>query len=163
MRRMLVLALLLGGCGRADAPEAATGAGAELERAAVAAGLVPDPARASIVGAWARDSDRVCVVPGPGGADRIGVLVDYGEGNGCVGRGVARRSGDRIAVELGACRIDARFDGERIAFPAEVEPACERLCRGNATLAALSVAQVGASAAEASALRAPSGAPLCAG
>ncbi len=161
MRCLLALALLLGGCGRGDAPDAATGAGAELERAAVAAGLVPDPARASIVGAWARDNDRVCVVTGRGGRERIGIVLDYGQGNGCVAAGSVRRSGDRLAVDLGACRIDARFDGERIDFPAEVDEACARSCRGNASLAALAVERVSGSAAEATTLRAPSGKPLC--
>ncbi|WP_375428124.1 hypothetical protein [uncultured Sphingomonas sp.] len=162
MRRVLVLALLAGGCGQARAPEATTGAGAELERAAVAAGLVPDPVRASIVGAWARDNDRVCVVPTKAGRGRIGVVLDYGEGNDCVAAGAVRRTGDRLRVDLGACRIDARFDGERIAFPAEVDEACARFCRGNASLAALSVERVSGSAAEAATLRAPSGRLLCA-
>ncbi|HEX8384451.1 MAG TPA: hypothetical protein VF592_13890 [Sphingomonas sp.] len=162
MKRALVLTLLLGGCD-GGSPPAAASAGGELERAAVAAGLVPDPARVSIVGAWARDSDRVCVVPGGGGRERIGVVIDYGEGNGCVGAGTVRRSGDRLAIDLGACRIDARFDGERIVFPAEVDAACARSCRGNASLAALSVERVSGSAAEAATLRAPSGRLLCAG
>jgi hypothetical protein len=157
------LALLVGGCGQGDAPDAANGAGAELERAAVAAGLVPDPAASSIVGAWARDSDRMCVVPGEGGRERIGVVIDYGEGNGCVAAGTVRRSGDRLAIDLGACRIDARFDGERISFPAEIDDACARSCRGNASLAALAVERVSGSAAEAATLRAPSGRLLCAG
>ena len=161
--RVLALALIVGGCGQADAPEATTGAGDELERAAVAAGLVPDPVRASIVGAWTRDSDRMCVVPGESGSERIGVVIDYGEGNGCVGAGTVRRAGDRLAVDLGVCRIDASFDGERISFPAEIDAACARACRGNASLAALTVERVSGSVAEAATLRAPSGRQLCAG
>ena len=158
--RALPLALLLAACG--GSPERQPSAGERLEAAAVTAGLVLDPARASIFGAWARDADRVCVVPGAGGAERIGVLLDYGEGNGCVGRGTVRRTGERLALQFGDCRFDARFDGERIAFPAEVGEACGRLCRGNATLAALAVDRVSASAAEAATLRAPSGRTLCA-
>lgn len=162
MTRLLALALLLGGCGQGSAPDAATGSGAELERAAIEAGLVPDPARASIIGAWSRDNDRVCVVPGPGGRERIGIVLDYGEGDGCVAAGTVRRSDDRLDIDLGACRVDARFDGERIAFPAEVGEACARSCRGNASLAALAVERVSGSAAEAATLRAPSGRLLCA-
>lgn len=125
-------------------------------------GLAPDPERAPLVGSWAQGDDRLCVVPGEGGRERVGVLLDYGEGNGCVATGTVRRAGERLDVALGACRLDARFDGERVTFPAEVDPACDRLCRGNASLAALSVEQVGASAAEAATLRAPSGKLLCA-
>lgn len=162
MTRAAALFILLAGCEETE-PEAVESAGAKLEAAAVRAGLVPDPERVSLVGAWARDTDRVCVAPGEGGAERIGVLIDYGEGSGCVATGAVRRSGDRLDIDLGRCRFDARFDGERIAFPVEVDPACDRLCRGNATLAALTVEQVSASAAEATTLRAPSGRQLCAG
>ncbi len=157
-----MVALLLGGCGQGETPEAATGAGARLERAALAAGLIADPARASIVGAWARDSDKVCVVPAENGRERIGVVIDYGEGNGCVASGLVRRAGDRLAIDLGACKVDARFDGERIGFPAEVDGGCAKLCRGNASLAALTVERVSGSVAEGAALRAPSGRLLCA-
>lgn len=162
MTRVAALLFLLAGCGEAE-PAVAESAGAKLEAAAVSAGLVPDPERASLVGAWARDTDRVCIVPGEGGAERIGVLIDYGEVNGCVATGALRRSGERLAVELGDCRIKARFDGERIAFPAKIDPACDRLCRGAASLAAMSVDRVSGSASEAATLRAPSGRLLCAG
>lgn len=162
MTRTAALMLLLAGCERTE-PDIAASPGAKLEAAAVRAGLVPDPERTSLIGSWARDTDRICVVPGNGGRERLGVLLDYGEGNGCVATGTVRRSGDRLAVDLGGCRIDARFDGERITFPAEVDPACDRLCRGNVTLASLSVEQVSASAAEAATLRAPSGRLLCPG
>ncbi|WP_375403274.1 hypothetical protein [uncultured Sphingomonas sp.] len=162
MRYLLVPALLISGCDQASAPIAATSAGSELERAAVAAGLVPDPARASIVGAWARDNDRVCVVPSGSGRERIGVAIDYGESNGCVAAGTVRRSGDQLAIDLGRCRIDARFDGERISFPAEVDEDCGKVCLGNASLAALTVERVSGSATEAATFRAPSGRLLCA-
>lgn len=158
---LLATALLLIGCNR-DGPPVAPTPGARLEAAAIRAGLVPDPERRSVVGSWSRGNDRVCVVPGASGAERVGVLLDYGEGNGCVGSGTVRRSGETLAIDLGACRVNARFDGERITFPAQLDPACDGLCRGNATLAALSIEQVSASAAEAATLRAPSGRLLCA-
>jgi hypothetical protein len=162
MKSVVLSGLLLCGCGQGGVAEP-TSDGARLEAAAVAAGLVPDPRGVSIVGAWARDNDRLCIVPGKDGAERIGVLTDYGAGNGCVGSGAVRRSGDRLAIDLGACRIEGRVEGERIFFSAEVPEACERVCRGNATLAAFSVERVSGSAAEAATLRAPSGRSLCAG
>ncbi|PAX08482.1 hypothetical protein [Sphingomonas lenta] len=158
----VLAALLLAGCGEDRATTNTASAGAKLEAAAIEAGLVPDPERATLIGSWAADSDRVCVAPGEGGRDRIGVLLDYGEGNGCVAAGGVRRAGDRLDVDFGRCRVQARFDGERISFPASVPQDCERLCRGNATLSALSVARVSDSAAEAATLRTPSGRLLCA-
>ena len=163
MKRVVVVAaLLLAGCGRGqDAPAASGEAGARLERAAVSAGLIVDTASRSIVGAWARDTDRACVVPGVGGDDRIGVLIDYGAGQGCAASGTVRRSGDGLEVRLGECRLTARFDGGRIVFPAEVPAACDRLCSGRASLAAMTVERQSESLSEALSLRTPSGRTLC--
>lgn len=161
MSRALWLALSLAACG--SRPEAAPDtAGAQLEAAAERAGLVADPATVSLVGSWAQDTDRLCVTPIRGDRYRIGALIDYGEGQGCLASGTAERKGERVAVAFGACRFDARFDGERIVFPADLPTACDRLCTGHATLAALSVAQLSTAVSEAETLRSPSGKLLCA-
>lgn len=153
--------LLLLGCGSEPQTAAPDTAGARLEAAAEQAGLVVDPAAATLVGSWARDTDRLCVTPR--GRDRfgVGVLIDYGPGQGCVASGTVRRRGDRLTVDLGACAFDAHFDGERIAFPAELPAACDRLCTGHATLAALSVEHLSTASSEAETLRAPGGRLLC--
>lgn len=156
--RVLALALLLAGCDRA--PPADDTPGGRLEAAAVARGLVADPERGPLHGAWARDSDRVCIVPGQE-RDRIGVLIDYGEGQGCAGSGTVRRTGEELRVELGDCRFDAAFDGERIAFPPALPAACGRLCTGRTSLVALTVERVSEAVSEAATLRAPEGRLLC--
>ena len=161
MRSWIVAALLLGGCGRHDAPSQPDSPGARLEAAAVDAGLVTDPAKVSLTGAWSRDTDRVCIVPGTGGKARIGVLIDYGEGQGCAASGTVERSGGKLDLRLGSCRIAATFDGERIVFPAEVPAECDPSCAGRASLAALSVDRQSDSVSEAATLRAPSGRLLC--
>jgi hypothetical protein len=156
--------MLLAGCrGRTHATEATLSAGDRLERAAVAAGLVIDPASRSIAGAWSLDTDRACIVPAAetGGDERIGLLIDYGQGQGCAASGTVRRSGDRLDMRLGACRVTARFDGERIVFPGEVPAACDRLCTGRASLAAMTVERQSGSVAEARSLRTPKGEALC--
>ncbi|WP_298092580.1 hypothetical protein [uncultured Sphingomonas sp.] len=167
MRWLACAALLLAGCGSRETADI-TGddapAGARLEKAAIAAGLVIDPESTSLQGSWARDDDRMCIVPGDvrGGADRIGILLDYGPGNGCSATGTVRRrrSGD-LAVVLDACRFTARFDGERIVFPAELPEPCSALCTGRATLAAMSVERLSGSVAEARTLRGRNQPPLC--
>ena len=138
--------------------------GARLEAAVVAQGLVADPARATLVGSWARDTDRLCVTGNEGGEQRIGAVVEYGEGQGCSAAGTVRRSGERLRVAMGGdCRFDARFDGERISFPPELPAGCEALCSGRASLAALTVERLSASASEAATLRGRGGVPLCGG
>jgi hypothetical protein len=160
VRATLALALVLTACGSQPQPANDT-PGARLEAAAVRAGLVSDPATASLAGSWARDTDRVCVVAAPGDTFRIGALIDYGEGQGCAASGTAQRRGDRVAVTFGACRFTAQFEGDRIVFPAEVPGACDRLCKGRASLAALTVDHLSASASEAETLRTPAGKLLC--
>lgn len=162
---MLALAVLLTACGEQPAARQQS-AGARLEAAARQAGLVADPATATLAGSWARDTDRLCVLPvadGNGdGTFRIGAAIDYGEGQGCAAAGTARRRGDRVAVTFGACRFDAAFDGERIAFPAELPAACDRFCTGRASLAAMTVEHLSTSLSEAETLRSPTGTLLCA-
>ena len=159
--RALVLAILLAGCDRSQPAAAPDTPGARLEHAARSAGLVPDPDHATLIGSWAKDTDRVCVVAGPASTYRIGALVDYGEGQGCAASGTATRSGDRVDIRFGACVVRARFDGERLVFPPEIPRACEAVCVGRASLAALAVAHISESSAEAATLRTPGGRLLC--
>jgi hypothetical protein len=135
--------------------------GARLEAAAVVQGLVADPAATTLVGAWARDTDRACVVDGEGGVQRIGIVSDYGEGQGCSGSGEVSRQNERLRVTIGACRFAARFEGDRIEFPGELPPACDTLCRGRASLAGFAVERQSESASEAAMLRGRGGRKLC--
>ena len=155
---MLALCLLLAACSRAAPPPDTPGA--RLEAAAVSRGLVPDASGGSLVGSWASETDRLCVVPN-GDKLRVGVLIDYGEGQGCAATGEATRKDDRLRFDFGACRFDAHYDGERISFPAELPSACNAACTGRASLTALAVARLSDSASEATTLRAPNGRALC--
>ncbi len=159
MKRVLLLTLMLGGCGPEPTTAVADSAGARLEAAAETAGIVPDP-NAPLQGSWARDTDRVCVV-GTEKTARIGVSVDYGEDQACAASGTVERSGDALKLAFGTCKFDARFDGDRIVFPAEVPEACESLCTGRASLAALTVDRLSESRSEAATLRSTKGKLLC--
>ena len=164
-RAALAAALLLAACDRepaAPAPAATTEApGAALERAAIAAGAIVDPGALDPAGAYASDTDRICVVA-QGGSYRVGASIDYGEGQRCLARGEGRARKQQLRIDFGAgCTLEARFDGERIVFPAVVSGACERHCIGRASLSALSAERLSAAASEARAMRAPDGRPLC--
>ncbi len=158
---VFAIALIIGGCGDDASPEPPPGDGGRLESAAVRAGLVTDPASAPVIGSYASDGDRICVLPGEGGRLRVGVVADYGEGQRCFGRGEATRSGGSLEVALGACRLTARVDGERITFPAALPDECDALCTGRATLAAVDVERLSGSVSEAAAMRDVRGRPVC--
>lgn len=163
MRLVPVAALLLAGCHAApSAAPRGTTPGDGLEAAAEAAGLVTDSARVDPVGVYARDTDRVCVVPGGAGAYRVGALISYDGAQACAAIGTATRTSDRLDVRFGECRFAARFEGDRVSFPAELPAACAALCTGHATMAALDVERLSDSPAEAAALRDPKGTALCA-
>lgn len=156
--RVLAILLLLAGCGQSE--QAPDTPGARLEAAAIARGLVPDPTGGSLTGVWASEADRVCIVPS-GAEMRLGVSIDYGEGQSCAASGSLRRDGDQLRVELRDCRFDASFDGERIVFPPELPAVCQRLCTGRASLSALSVERLSESASEAATMRASGGQRPC--
>ncbi|URW76842.1 hypothetical protein M9980_06515 [Sphingomonas donggukensis] len=154
IRRGLAIAalVLLASCPR-QGPIAAVLVAPDLETAAIARGLVADPADRDIVGLYARDTDRVCVVR-RGLGYRIGAHVDYGQGVACSGAGSVSRSGDTLRVTLGeGCAFYARFDGARIVFPASVPEACAQLCGRRASFEALEVDRLSESEAEARAMR----------
>lgn len=151
--------LLASGCG-VPASEQIPNAGAELESAARARGLIDDPSSIDPVGIYASESDRLCIVPS-GDGFRVGAAVDYGEGQGCLARGTARGRG-RLEMRLGAdCRFSAVLEGARVMFPAVLPSGCDRACRGRASLSTLTAERLSASASEARTAPGPDGAPLC--
>lgn len=157
----IVLAmLLLASCPRASIR--AVPAAPDLETAAIARGLISDPDTLDIVGLYARDTDRLCIVRS-GGGYRIGGYVDYGEGVNCSGVGSVSRSGSSLRVKFGdACAFDARFEGERIVFPAQLPEGCARLCGRRASFAAINVMRLSAVPSEAAAMRDARGSLPCA-
>lgn len=155
--RWITAALLVAGCSQGS-PTPETIEGAALEQAAIARGVVRDPASATPVGLYAREGDRMCVT-----GKRIGVFIDYGEGTGCSGRGQYARGGERLRVELGKdCAFDAAFDGDAVRFPGRLPDGCAALCTKRASLSGLQVDRLSDSASEAAALRDPAGRGLCA-
>ena len=150
----------LAGCHQA--PQVAETPGGRLEAAAVARGLIPDADQVGVTGVWTGDTDRLCIVPAGLGFE-LGASVDYGDGQGCAASGTVVRSGGTLRVELGDCRFQAAFDGERIVFPAEVPAGCARFCSGRASLSALTVERLSESVSEAASLRGANGRALCTG
>lgn len=161
----ILLLLALAACSRQPESPAKKATPANgLEAAAIEAGVIPDPDSSDITGLYARDTDRVCIVPAAS-AYRIGVFVDYGDQN-CGGSGVVTRAGETLTLDFPTapgCSFDARFEGDRIAFPGKVPDACAKLCERRASIAALNVDRLSESISEASTLRDAKGKLLCGG
>jgi hypothetical protein len=163
---LLMLAALLAACGP-TAKQAASvdnaSSAPDLETAAIAAGVIPDPESTDITGLYARDTDRICVIPDRFNF-RIGAYIDYGPNQSCSGSGTATRSGETLHIrfdEAEGCEFDAGYEGDRIVFPGRLPDECGKLCKGRASFAALDVALLSNSQAEASTLRNGKGKILC--
>jgi len=158
-----LLVLVLVGCGKSRSQQSAVAPTPDLETAAIGAGVIADPNSTDISGLFARDTDRVCIVPAA--LDfRIGVYVDYGDDQNCSGSGKVTRVGETLHVAFdGAedCAFDGRFEGDRIVFPGRLPSGCEKLCTRRASLAALDVRRLSDSVAEAKTLRSARGKLLC--
>ncbi|THD36753.1 MAG: hypothetical protein E7773_07070 [Sphingomonas sp.] len=160
---MTVLLVLLGSCSSQSTPDAKP-TPSSLEAAAIDAGIISDPANTDPTGLYARDRDKVCVVPSAT-AFHVGVYVDYGDDYFCSGSGGATRAGETLHVELTSapgCSFDAKFDGDRIAVPGALPDACQKACSKRASLAGLNVERLSDSPSEAAALRDGRGKMLCA-
>jgi len=157
-------ALLLASCSGKATSDASTNT-TSLDAAAIAAGVIADPANTDPTGLFARDRDKICVVPSAT-AFRIGIYVDYGETFYCSGSGEATRAGEALHVELTSapgCSFDAQFEGDRIAIPGKLPDACQKACSERASLAGLSVERLSDSPSEAGAMRDGKGKMLCSG
>ncbi|MBS0477837.1 MAG: hypothetical protein JSR79_00875 [Proteobacteria bacterium] len=164
MKRAFTALLLLGGCQGQPAPNAQP-TPSSLEAAAIEAGIISDPASTDPTGLYARDRDKICVVPSAT-AFRVGVYVDYGNDYFCSGSGEATRNGETLHVDLtsaSGCSFDAKFDGDRIAVPGALPDACQKACSRRALLAGLAVERLSDSASEAAAMRDGRGRMLCGG
>jgi hypothetical protein len=165
-RGWLALLLVLGACSSGGSQHSAQqGQAQDLESAAIARGLMHDPADVDPTGLYGREGDRLCIVP-QGSQYRVGVVVDYEDGISCSGGGTLSRSGGTLHVSLGGggadCRFDGTFDGESIRFPGALPDGCRALCSRRASLDGLGVRRMSEGVSEASALRDTRGKLLCA-
>ena len=159
---VLLSAVLFASCSSQSTPDARP-TPSTLEAAAIEAGVISDPASIDPTGLYARDRDKICVVPSAT-AFRVGVYVDYGNDYFCSGSGEATRVGETLHVELTSapgCSFDAKFDGDRIAVPGALPDACQKACSKRASLAGLNVERLSDSPSEAAALRDGRGRMLC--
>lgn len=159
IRGAVLLVSLLAACSPAQEVREDDSAGRALEAAARSAGIVSDVTEAA--GVYAVGEDRLCLT-GTAPRYRIGVSVDFGEGQRCLAHGSAQGRGD-LALDLGdGCRFTATRNGDRLLFPVRTPAACARSCQGRATLDTLAFDRLSEASGEATRLRGVDGKLLCA-
>ena len=116
-------------------------------------------------GAEAR-RNQMCVIDRGSGDARFGLVV-WGAGeNGCSGSGAAVRQGDALRLTMSgdeACTIQARIEGTRVTFPAQLPPGCSYYCGRGAALAGVTLNKTGGTAEDAMRAVDLVGDRLCAG
>lgn len=162
MRLWCALLIVVAGCQNSASPSAPGAPRSELDRAAIEAGVIPDP-RADIAGFYARGGDRVCIV-NDAGRYRIGAVMEIDRDLRCEGSGTVRRDGALLNIRFDGverCRISARYDGDRISFAGTVPAECAALCTQRASFSAMEVVRLGQAEVEVSKPRRPDGKSLC--
>jgi hypothetical protein len=98
---------------------------------------------------------QMCVTERAGASARFGIVHWSGASESCSGSGTAARSGNVLRLTMEgdeACTIDARIDGTRVSFPANLPAGCAYYCSRGGRLAGATFDKTGG--AEADALRA---------
>lgn len=143
----LSLLIFLAACHRPDALQKYDGVDdsenppSALEKAALNAGVVTDPAKVSVPGLYQRRHeagvDTLCVAPGNDRRHDFGMEAIFGTEQYCRGEGTARRVGDKLILYFSGrsqCIVVARYDGDQVALPGVVDVKCADLCSGRGSL-----------------------------
>jgi len=158
MRKALILAFALAGCGQRAGNES---------RAEPTKQAAPNPVQTrTLIGLYETQGarpDQICIVE-QGRRARFGLVSWQGERPGCSGAGAAVRSGGTLRLTMdgeSACAIEARIEGGRVTFPAALPRGCSYYCASGAPLAGLAFAKTGGTREDALRARDLVGDPLC--
>ncbi|HYI48029.1 MAG TPA: hypothetical protein VEX35_06140 [Allosphingosinicella sp.] len=161
MRKALILALALAGCGPSAGNES------RAEQAVVPVAPPRPPAQTwTLTGLYETPGappSQVCVLQ-QGERARFGLVTRQSGRAGCSGAGAAVRRGDDLTLTMDGespCTIAARVRGRAVTFPAALPRGCAYYCAPGATLAALALTKTGGRREDALRARDLVGDPLC--
>tara|TARA_R110002033_G_scaffold63514_4_gene114544 strand:- start:756 stop:1265 length:510 start_codon:yes stop_codon:yes gene_type:complete len=148
---MLVLALVLAGCGqKPSGPEEPDRELSALEQAAIDAGVIPDVRNVTLSGAFERRSDlgtdSFCAVGNDENGYQVGMIAVFGPETKCEGLGEAERDGENVKITLNSekkCTFTARFDGVELQLPGSLPEACASYCSPRAGFEGVSFYMIG--------------------
>lgn len=144
-RAILLLILLLAGCGRRDAQEAAGRGSREPVQTAELTGLYE--ARGE-----GEQRARMCMMSEPSGAATFAIVTEAPDGGSCGGAGDAVREGNLLRLKMSGdeqCVIEAKIGGTRVTLPARLPEGCAYYCAPGVTLAGAVFEKTGGTAQEA--------------
>jgi hypothetical protein len=172
MKKLLVALLLLSACNRggdAGGNGAAT-TGAEEGRAsrqtpAAERGAAGKGLTGLYEGGSGDQKSQLCMIA-KGASDQaeFGLVVWGANQHSCLGSGEATRSGERLTLKMAGdetCSIDARIQGGKVMFPANLLAGCDYYCAASATMARATFNRSGSTKADALKARDIAGDPLC--
>ncbi|MDQ4086779.1 MAG: hypothetical protein M3177_02000 [Pseudomonadota bacterium] len=156
MRSLLLLPLLLAGCGTGAVGNRADEAVATAVQTATLTGLYE--------GGGGSQRSQLCIVEHATGDSRFG-LVHRGAGDAsCSGAGSAVRQDSVLRLTMEGdepCVVEAAIEGGRVTFPAAAAPGCAYYCGAGANLAGAVFEKVGGTSQDAARARDLVGDPLC--
>ena len=169
MKKLLLLPLILVGCGTPgprEGNESATASTAAPPQATASEPATPAAAASGLTGLYegarTAQTDQLCMVANGGANEgRFGLVVWGADLHSCSGSGRAVRNGDRLTLTMSGdsrCEITAVMKGDTIAMPAAVPEGCAYYCGARARFAERTLTRAGDDALKARDLV---GDPLC--
>ena len=171
-----LVALMLVGCGdgaseREDRAERPSATADSLDALAMESGALPDQNAENPVGRYGRryegGVDRLCIVPEREGSDRyrFGAEMRIGGDEYCRGAGEAELDGDMVSLRFEGigkgCTIKARYEGDRLVMPGQLDMACNLLCSSRGSFGGTAFPRIDRDAAAAAQMRDANKALLC--
>lgn len=151
---ILLLILLLLGCGGGDGKLAGGEAGASVQTASLT-GLYESVEQGG-------QGARMCMISQPDGTVLFGLVTEAPRS--CGGAGEAAREGNVLRLTMAGdeeCVVNAQIADTQVTFPSALPAGCDYYCAPGATLAGATFQKTGGTVEDALRATDPTGDPLC--